>query len=118
MPLTPDELEHMADEGAQRSGACISHTLYCGVCGYNLKSLPYVYNCPECGNAYSARALSMRGIYRPGDDTFPAARIITAGFCGLIGTGLTIAGIIMTEWYNLIFGAIFDGITAVLVYKS
>ena len=37
--------------------------VYCAACGYCLKALPYFGRCPECGSTYSARGLSMTGIY-------------------------------------------------------
>ena len=43
----------------------ITLSLHCGRCGYSLRMLPYVYACPECGNAYNARALKMEGIFLP-----------------------------------------------------
>jgi len=49
----------------------ITSATYCGECGYNLKTLPYVYTCPECGNQYNARPLAMKGIFLPQEGTAP-----------------------------------------------
>lgn len=115
MPLTPDELEHMADEGEGRAGVRIKHTVHCGVCGYNLKSLPVTYTCPECGNSYSARPLKMFGVFQPGNETFPGGRIATVVLCGIIGAVLFGAGIKGKHALHLGFGGLFLVITAVLV---
>lgn len=51
----------------------ITSPTYCEQCGYNLRTLPYIYNCPECGNAYNARALVLKGIFTPRHGMAPTA---------------------------------------------
>lgn len=68
MSLGSDELSRLTESYGDRR---IGGSLYCGNCGYNLKTLPYVYKCPECGNAFNARPLSMKGIFLPVDTSMP-----------------------------------------------
>lgn len=118
MPLTPDELEHMANEGEGQTEVRIRHTVHCGTCGYNLKSLPIAYTCPECGNPYSARPLKMHGVYQPGNEAFPGARLASVILCGLIGAILFGAGVATKEPLRLIMGGFFLVVTAILVVAS
>jgi hypothetical protein len=63
MVLGSDELERLADDAYRERR--MAGTVYCGNCGYNLRTLFYVYRCPECGQEYNARPLVMRGIFLP-----------------------------------------------------
>ena len=56
----------------------ISGSVYCASCGYNLRDMPYVYNCPECGASYNARPLQIKGIFSPYDISFPLLWLTTA----------------------------------------
>lgn len=58
---------------------------YCGTCGYNLQTLPYVYTCPECGNGYNARPLHMVNIFLPDQCEFPAGDLFSGVICTVIG---------------------------------
>lgn len=69
MGLTSHDLERFADD--MYKDRRINATVYCGRCGYNLRTLPYVYTCPECGNGYNARPLVMQGIFAPQEINFP-----------------------------------------------
>jgi len=84
MGLSNEELQRMSeDEFTDRH--ITSKSLFCGGCGYSLKSLPYVYNCPECGNAYNARPRSMSGIFLATEGgRFPLGDIVTSLFCLVI----------------------------------
>jgi len=62
MPNT-DELERIADD--MWKDRRITSPTYCEKCGYNLRTLPHVHNCPECGSEYNARPLLMKGIFLP-----------------------------------------------------
>ncbi len=62
MALSEKELDLLAAEDFK--GRRITNTLYCNKCGYNLKTLPYKYLCPECGNSYDVHPSRMTGIYR------------------------------------------------------
>jgi len=63
MSFNTDELDRLADEMLR--GARLAHSVYCGECGYNLKTLPYLGQCPECGHRYNARPLKMEGVFNP-----------------------------------------------------
>ena len=56
----------------------ITGRVYCGQCGYNLRTLPYVYQCPECGNEYNARPLIMHGLFKPHEMAFPFGAYLMA----------------------------------------
>lgn len=117
MALTPDELERMAEESEGLGVSLIRQTVHCGHCGYNLKSLPVVHQCPECGHSYSAHPGRMRGIYKPGDESFPTGRIATALLCAVIACALLGGGLLFKEPISLTFAFLFFGVTAILVYK-
>lgn len=57
----------------------IHHTLYCGTCGYNLRTLPYTGLCPECGQRYNARPLKMEGIFLPQNMELPVLDVLAMG---------------------------------------
>ena len=62
----------------------IGCSTYCGRCGYNLKTLPHVYTCPECGAAYNARFPNMQGVFLHDNVSFPLSDIIAnAMFAGV-----------------------------------
>ena len=82
MVLGTDELERLADDAYKERR--IGGTVYCGGCGYNLKTLPYLYQCPECGQEYNARPLIMKGIFLPLNITPPFADMAAVVFCGPI----------------------------------
>ena len=89
MALSTTELERIADDIYR--DRLLTLATYCGDCGYNLKTLPYVHTCPECGNQYNARPLRMTGIFLPHAAEFPVSDLFTAlisgGVTGLIGIG-------------------------------
>ncbi len=61
----------------------ITESLYCERCGYNLRTLPTVGICPECGGRYSTDKLPPRGILLPEDQHFPLQDAVTAALCWL-----------------------------------
>lgn len=69
--FSESDLERIADDTWKDRR--ITSATYCGVCGYNLRTLPYVYNCPECGGEYNARPLVMKGIFLPVEGLVPAS---------------------------------------------
>ncbi len=82
MVLGTDELERLADDAYKERR--IAGTVYCGNCGYNLRTLFYVYRCPECGQEYNARPLVMRGIFLPQNVSPPFVEMFAVVFCGPI----------------------------------
>ncbi len=82
MPLSNKELDLLADE--QYKGRRITNSIYCSECGYNLKTLPYKYQCPECGHTYNARPSVMHGIYLFRQHRFPLFDI-AATILSLVG---------------------------------
>ena len=73
MPLDRNELERLADDVYRDRR--ITRSLYCDQCGYNLRTLPRKYVCPECGNEYNARPPLMTGIFFPHDTQLPLAEV-------------------------------------------
>ncbi len=74
MTLNSQELERLEDE--LWAGERIFHSLYCGECGYNLRTLPYTGLCPECGGRYNARPLKMDGIFLPQNMELPVLDVL------------------------------------------
>jgi len=81
MVLDNYDLEQIADD--LYKDRRIIGSVYCGNCGYNLRTLPYVYTCPECGSKYNARPLVMQGIFAPYEIEFPFRDIMVTLICGL-----------------------------------
>ena len=87
MSLTGHDMEQIADE--MYKDRRLRASVYCGQCGYNLRTLPYVYTCPECGNQYNARPRKMTGIFEPQEVFFPFTDFGLA-FLGAVSTALII----------------------------
>ncbi len=89
----------------------IDESLYCGACGYNLRTLPTVGRCPECGNGYNTENFPMRGVFLPEERLFPWGDVLTAAFCFCVTAGLfaqmvfqrrwTVAGVTLTLLFTL-----------------
>ena len=91
MVLGSEALERVGDEAdADRR---IMSSLYCGGCGYNLRSLPFVYVCPECGNRYNARPLKMEGIFLPHTGLFPTGVIVSFLFSTVVAVAMVTAAV-------------------------
>lgn len=86
---------------------------YCGRCGYNLRTLPYIYSCPECGNPYNARPLTLRGIFVPFDDWFrPLGCFLLVPLLIAFAIPLIVGGLASEDGFYLLVG-VFAGIGAV-----
>ncbi len=86
MAFGNDELERLADDAYKERR--ISGTVYCGNCGYNLRTLFYVYRCPECGQEYNARPLVMKGVFLPQNTSPPLADMAAAVLFGAVAYSL------------------------------
>lgn len=116
MAIERDKLRHMLEEeGAEN---VISSTLYCDKCGYQLRMLPYIGRCPECGNSYNARGLKMEGIFLPQQAEFPGSDILA----GLASAGLVAwlaAGLVQRfDLWALLFAALFGYMAVVFLRQS
>jgi len=89
MVIDSDELQRISEE--VYNDRIIPTSLYCDQCGYNLRHLPYVHACPECGNAYNARPLKMEGVFWGFGSYFPFGYL-----AGTVITGLIAAAMV---WY-------------------
>ena len=105
MVIGRDELERIADEMYLQRG--ISDSVYCGNCGYNLRTLPYIYRCPECGNRYNARPLKRTGIFDPYEIEPPIGDIAATVFCTLLAALLVIPALKPLSQGRLLFGSLF-----------
>lgn len=104
----------LEEEGVEN---VIGSTLYCDKCGYQLRMLPHVGRCPECGNSYNARGLEMEGIFNPQRAEFPGSDILA----GLASAGLVAwltAGLVQRfDLWALLFAALF-GYMAIIFLKQ
>ena len=91
MSMHSDELEMLAD--LTFKDAVIATSLYCGSCGYNLKTLPYVGVCTERGHRYNARPLRMDGIFTPQRLEIPLGDAAAGVLSGVVAAGMTIRAI-------------------------
>ncbi len=80
MALASDELQRLSEE--IYTDRRITMSTYCARCGHNLLTLPYIYNCPECGNRYNARPLVLEGIFTPDLLRFPFSTLFGAVVAG------------------------------------
>ncbi len=91
--LSHDDLDRLVE---QSGDGVIKRSMYCARCGYNLRSLPYRYNCPECGNSYRARAIRRKGIFLEDESYFPTSECFYALVSGLLGGGLF--AVCISQW--------------------
>ncbi len=109
MVVSHDELDRLADDIYKNRR--ITGWMYCGHCGYNLRTLPYVYTCPECGHEYNARPLSMRGIFLPQQATFPL-RDLAALLACVLGTAVFAYGSVQpARFVHLGIASLFAGLS-------
>ncbi|NOS99080.1 MAG: hypothetical protein HOP29_00445 [Phycisphaerales bacterium] len=92
------------------------HSVFCGFCGYNLKHGAVIGRCTECGRAYNARPMVMKGIFQPHAHSFPLVWLlqtcvalpmgiwIILGAVSPVNDWLLILGTI-TAWLGLMSGA-------------
>lgn len=104
MAFSRTELERIADD--QYKDRRIAGAVYCGNCGYNLRTLPYRYNCPECGNDYNARPLTMKGIFQPHEAEIPFGDIASAMLFGVGAVYLFGRAYQLSELPTALFGVV------------
>lgn len=88
----------------------LAYSVFCDRCGYNLRRLPYVGQCPECANSYNARPLMLKGIYHAFDLKFPLFDIMIVLAC--VGMG---GAMISTSLNPVVDWAIVCGLTFFLL---
>jgi hypothetical protein len=109
MALSSHELDKIAAD--IYNNRLIGGSTYCGVCGYNLRTLPYQYRCPECGNEYNARPLTMKGIFLAGDAELPVSDVLGVAFFGVAAFLFVQSGLNPPSPDRLLIGAAFLGLT-------
>ena len=115
MGLSEEELDRLADEMyLQRR---ISSPTYCATFGYNLRTLPHVYTCPECGHAYNARPLKMRGIFLPYEYEPPMSDAAATILCAFGAFLLIARGVNPVDQGLLIIGSGFGVLAIVYAVK-
>ena len=112
MPLSDKERNRFEDDIL--FDRRITQSLYCGNCGYNLKTLPRSYVCPECGQKYNARRQPMKGIYFPHNVEPPFAQMAGAVISATIAVYLLIGAFKPVNQGRLVVGVIFVGIAIYL----
>jgi len=113
MSLNSYELERIADD-VYKDRRITGH-VYCGECGYDLHSLPYIHVCPECGNKYNARPLSMKGIFAPHEIEFPFRDIIVTAVCGFAMVAFTVQAVASLDVTWVVLAVTFVALTIALV---
>ena len=83
-------MTYMGGEHTRR--VVLETDLFCGKCGYNLRTLSIFGRCPECGNEYDARPIRMEGLLLGQDIGFPFEEILGAVLCGLVGVPILLHG--------------------------
>ena len=120
MPLSERDREELADDIIKDRR--IPTSTYCGNCGYNLKTLPRSYQCPECGSEYRARMPRMKGIYLPHANSPPAGEVVALLVFAVVSGSLLVAawnskstGYVATA---IVFAAITLTIAVVVVVRT
>jgi len=116
MPVSLEELDRIADE--QYANSHITSSIYCGSCGYNLRSLPYMHVCPECGRRYNAIPRKMTGIFQPTAVEFPFGDVASTVLCGAMGVSIVWRSWNPAEWGTLMMGISFCVLTLFFGAKS
>ena len=106
--LTSYDLEKLADDIYK--DRIITGSTYCGNCGYNLRTLPYIYTCPECGTHYNARPLKMTGIFNRTDLYFPLSELCAAALSAVFAALLIRGAVLSNEYFYFVYGLMFVGI--------
>ncbi len=88
MPFDDEDREQLAED--MLHDRRINRPIYCAHCGYNLKTLPKSYHCPECGSLYAARSPAWKGIYTQCESRPPVLE-----FLGLIIVGTPAVFLVM-----------------------
>lgn len=105
MTLSGSELDRIADD--MYKDRRITSSVYCGKCGYNLRTLPYIYACPECGQEYNARPLKMKGIFAPQEADIPFGDFASAILCAVTAFFIARYGFEPINVYRLVLGGVF-----------
>ena len=116
MALSRRELDELADDTYHNRR--ITGSVYCGRCGYNLHTLPYIHRCPECGNAFNARPLQMKGIFFPQAVYPPVKETLATAFFGVIAFLLLTAALKPLDEARLFLGVIFAAITGAFAGRA
>ncbi len=95
--LSREELDRLVAEDQYKDRRIVG-SVYCGTCGYCLRTLPYVYNCPECGEGYNARPLVMRGIFLPHQAAIPYKEMALTAFCALFAVSAIRVAVPVFHW--------------------
>ena len=104
MVLDSGELERLAEQCL--ADRVISMNLHCARCGYNLRTLPYVGRCPECGGDYNARPLRMDGIFTAQMLVFPTGDVVAAVFTWGLAAALIPGSVGSQDEWRLFCGLI------------
>jgi len=116
LALSNSELDRYADDAYKDRR--ITTSVYCGNCGYNLRTLPYRYKCPECGQEYNARPRTMKGIYAPQDTDIPFGDIASAAFCGFAVFILARNAFTPIDPWRIVFAVVFVIFTVMFLSRA
>lgn len=79
----------------------ITHSIFCGRCGHNLRYARWVGRCNECGQPYNARPLIMQGIFHPGEERIPLSDSVVAVLCFVIAFFIVRGGLHPVVWHRI-----------------
>ncbi|MBU0718286.1 MAG: transposase, partial [Planctomycetes bacterium] len=116
MPISRDFRERLEDDILYDRR--ITGSMYCANCGYNLKTLPRVYTCPECGSSYNARRQPMEGIFFPSDAEPPISAMAWALGCSVLAILLLVRSFNPFREDIFFVGLIFGVLAVCLIYRA
>jgi len=70
-----------------------------------LRTLPYIHQCPECGQEYNARPLVMKGIFVPSMADPPVYEAIMGPVFAAGAVLLVVSGVQTRDIWRLVIGA-------------
>ncbi len=116
MPLSGDELERISEQTYAKRR--INMPTYCKRCGYNLRMLPFVHKCPECGSDYNAMHSRMEGIFLPQFVIFPWIDLGVALVCIAMAVLTLIGGIQSNHTRTIGVGCVYGLVAIVLAARA
>ena len=96
----------------------IRESIYCAKCGYNLRTLPRDYICPECGNPFKIRGISREGVFWRNPVYPPISSFVASTVFGVLSVVLLVPALRPLDRGRVALGLVFAGITAGFVVAS
>jgi len=116
MPVDLGEIERF--QASEEGKTTITSPIFCGNCGYQLRMLPQIGRCPECGNHYNTISRTVKGIFTPASIKFPTFNL-AAGLACLALLFWLVQGILQEfDIWALLLTAVFTVLTPIFIKQT